>query len=202
MKINTNFNDIGKKILTIFYEEDNFGNKTPEFQIFNKIQKANHKENLSTVFNSKEKEFDTSSTEVPDIPNVKYDSETGVLDIIDQNTYGKVLEKMTSGLYLDNLVVLNALSYERNLLSKLGLEINPTNKVLIIKDRDGEIKAAMSIKQKYNDRNITIKYIDVDRRASNLKRVLEKMNDNSDFIRFYENVELTRIPIDARYIKD
>jgi len=100
-----------------------------------------------------------------------------------------------------NLIIINSTLQERNLLNLAGLNIESSDYVLIIKDRQGGIKSAMAMKSNNNVIN-EINYIDVNSDGSNFKNGLVRLATlpNKPFI-FSEQIEVKFNKIKEKIVK-
>lgn len=106
----------------------------------------------------------------------------------------------------DTLKVLESMQKERELLSHAGLKIEAHDDVRVVKDREGNIKAAIAINNTRNMGQIVcIKYIDVDKDAQNFKKALARLiTSPKSPIKTFENTqaEITRCRIPLGLIKE
>ncbi len=86
-----------------------------------------------------------------------------------------------------NLVVIESNNNERELLKQVGLKIESNDKVHIIKDRNGRIKSAMSIKLDDNDIVTEVRYIDTDQDSKHFKDGLSRLITLPDKLSFESN---------------
>jgi hypothetical protein len=100
-----------------------------------------------------------------------------------------------------NLVIIRSSSQERNLLNLAGLNTEASDYVLTIKDRQGGIKSALSMKIE-DDIVHEINYIDVDSDGSNFKKGLVRLATLSDkSFTFNEQLNVTSNKIKDNIVK-
>lgn len=150
-------------------------------------------------------------------PNVM--NSTGISDIMGDNLptvpLGRTLEdihtygimpspEFQSGvIFIDpNLRLLKALHQERELLSYAGLEIDPNDDIKLIKDENGQLKAALAIKYSNMGQIIKIKYIDVDDNSKHFHGCMCKLLNIGSPITYYENIEVIKNEISKDLITD
>ena len=127
--------------------------------------------------------------------------------ILDIPTYGNLSnpEFQSGVIFVDpGLRLLKALYQERNLLSKVGLDIDPLDEVHVIKDELGNIKGAMASRFSNMGQITKIKYIDVDPDSSNFNKCMCRLfnvDPNSSLV-FTENDNIIRNDILPEVIID
>lgn len=102
----------------------------------------------------------------------------------------------------DNLKLLSTAQKERNLLSKLGNFISPTDEVLVMKTNTGEVKGAIAISRDATNKIKCIKYVDVDKDSSNFNKSITKlaMKNIGGTVIYHEDVDVVKYPIPSKYV--
>jgi hypothetical protein len=85
--------------------------------------------------------------------------------------------ELTSGKLIDsNLNILSATHDQKELLKKAGLTIDDDADVRVIKDKDGNLKSAISIKRDEKTKEISkVNYIDTDQNDKYFKQAIAKI---------------------------
>lgn len=109
--------------------------------------------------------------------------------------YNKTTPEFQSGIILndDGLKILKAIHSEKDQLSKLGLKIDPTDDVRVVRNSSGEIVAAIAFGEKNVNQIKKIKYIDIDKDSQNVCKCLSQLaqtEQSTNPLRFYESEEV------------
>ena len=105
------------------------------------------------------------------------------------------------------LYMLNALYDEYDVLRIIGLNIDPTDDIKVIKNDKGQIVAAIAFGGSVINQKQTIKFFDIDPNSCNVSKALGSLADQpsaSNPLKFYssfeEHLDLHRIEIPERFI--
>jgi hypothetical protein len=123
----------------------------------------------------------------------------------DVHTYGIMPEpEFQSGvIFIDpNLRLLKALHQERELLSYAGLDIDPDDDIKLVKDDNGQLKAALAINYSHMGQIIKIKYIDVDDESKHFHGCMCKLLNIGSPVKYYEGIEVIKNELSKDLIKE
>lgn len=97
---------------------------------------------------------------------------------------------------------------ERDLLSKAGLKINPTDDIRIIRDSSGRLKGAIAFGTSHINQIKKIRYIDVDDDSQNFKKcmcyLMRNTESSTNPLKFYnsEKADVERDEIVKKFVID
>ncbi len=92
-----------------------------------------------------------------------------------------------------DLLISTSHRQERELLSKVGLNITESDDVRVVKTRSGDIKSAMALQKSKDGKIHTIHYVDVDKDGNHFKKGLSRLSTLPNEISFKSsNIEVIK----------